>query len=63
MANKRLQGEVHFYPRNYLLEHAKIHLKSVPQKLNFVMAKAILKIYTLDSTCKCPCTFPHNYAQ
>ena len=28
--------------------HAKIHLKSAPQKVNFVMAKAISKSYTLD---------------
>ena len=28
--------------------HAKIRLKSAPQKVNFVMAKAISKSYTLD---------------
>ena len=45
-----------------LRSHAKMHLKSAPQKLNFVMAKAISKSYTLDCSCKCPCTFPHSYA-
>ena len=30
--------------------HAKIRLKSAPQNLNFVIAKAISKIYTLDLT-------------
>ena len=28
--------------------HAKLHLKSAPQKVKFVMAKAISKSYTLD---------------
>ena len=28
--------------------HAKLHLKSAPQKRKFVMAKAISKSYTLD---------------
>ena len=52
MANERLQGVEHFHSKNYLLElprsHAKILLKSTPQKLNFVMTKAISKIYALD---------------
>ena len=51
-----------FYSKNFSLEmprsHAKMHLKSAAQKLNFVMAKAILNSYTLDGSCKCPCTFP-----
>ena len=51
MANERLQGEDQFHSKNYLLEmpryHAKTHLKSAPQKLNFIMAEAILKSYTL----------------
>ena len=51
MANERLQGEKQFHSKNYLLEmprsHARMHLKSVPQKLNFVIAKAISKSYTL----------------
>ena len=45
MANERLQGEEQFHSKNYILEmpryHAKMHLKSASQKLNFVMAKAI----------------------
>ena len=68
MANERLQGEEQFHSKNYLLEMPqntlkciKIHLKSAPQKLNFVMAKAISKSYTLDCSCKCSCTFPHSY--
>ena len=67
MASERLQGEEQFHSMNYLLEmprsHAKIRLKSAPQKLNFLMAKAISKRCTLDCSCKCPCTFPHSYAQ
>ena len=47
MANERLQEEEQFHSRNYLLEmprsHVKIYLKFVPQKLNFVMEKAISK--------------------
>ena len=66
MANEWLQGGEQFYSKNYLLEmprsHAKMHSKSAPQKLNFVMAKVISKIYTRDCSCKCPCTFPHSYA-
>ena len=64
MANETSQGEEQFHYRNYFLEmprsHVKMHLKSAPQKLNFVMAKAISKSYTLDCSCKCPCTFPHS---
>ena len=52
MANERLQGEEQFHSKNYLLEmshsHAKMRLKSAPKNLNFVMAKAISKSYTLD---------------
>ena len=65
MANERLQGVEHFHSKNYLLElprsHAKMRLKSTPQKLNFVMTKAISKIYTLDCSYKCPYTFPRSY--
>ena len=47
MANETVQGEEQFHSKNYLLEmpcsHAKMHLKSAPQKLNFAMAKAISK--------------------
>ena len=65
MANERLQGEEQCHINNYLLEmprsHAKMRLKSVPQKLNFVIAKAISKRYKLDCSCKCACTFPQSY--
>ena len=67
MASERLQGEEQFHTKNYLLEmsrfHAKMRLKSAPQKLNFLMAKAISKSYTIDCSCKCPCTFPHSCTQ
>ena len=66
IANEILQGEEKFHSKNYLLEmpysYAKMRLKSAPQKLNLIMAKAILKCYTLDCCCKYPCTFPHSYA-
>ena len=66
MASERLQGEEQFHTKNYLLEmscfHAKMRLKSAPQKLNFFMAKAISKRCTLDFSCKCPCTFLHSFA-
>ena len=42
--------------------HAKMHLESAPQKVNFLMAKSIQKSYTLNCSHKCPCTFPHSYA-
>ena len=65
MVNERLQGEEQFHWKNYLLEmprsHAKMRLKSAPKKLNFVITKVISKSYTLDCSCKCPCTFPHSY--
>ena len=45
MVSERLQGEEQFDSRNHLLEmsrsHAKIGLKSVPQKLDVLMAKDI----------------------
>ena len=67
MANERLQGEEQFHTKNYLLEmprvHAKMRLKRATKKLNFLMAKAISKSYTLDCSCKCSCTLPHSYAQ
>ena len=57
MASKRLQGEEQFHSKNYILEmpcsHAKMCLKSASQKLNFVLAKAISKRYTLDCSSKC----------
>ena len=52
MASKRLQREEQFYSKNYLSEmpsfHAKMRLKSAPQKLNFLMEKATSKSCTLD---------------
>ena len=52
---------------NSLLEmlpsHAKMHLKSAPQKLKFLMTKDISKRCTLDCSCKCPWTFAHSYTQ
>ena len=67
MASERLQGEEQFHTMNYLLEmprsHAKMRLKSAPQKLNLLMVKAISKRCTLDCSCKCPCTFPHSYGR
>ena len=66
MASEKLQGEEQFHSKNCSLEmprsHAKIRLKSAPQKLNFLMAKVISKSYAQDCSCKCPCTFPHSYA-
>ena len=41
MANQRLQGEDEFHSKNYLLRNASF---LAPQKLNFVIAKAISKI-------------------
>ena len=56
-----------FNSKNYLFEmpcsHAKVRLKSATQKLNFVMAFIhYIVLYTLDCSCKWPCTFPHSYA-
>ena len=52
--------------KKYVLEvppsHAKMRLKSGPQKLNFLMAKGKQKSYTLNCSHKCPCTFLHSYA-
>ena len=47
MANERLQGEEQFHTKNYLLEmscfHAKMRLKSAPQKLIFFYGKSYIK--------------------
>ena len=47
MTNEILQGEEQFHSKNYLSEMpcylAKMRLKSAPQKLKFIMAKAISK--------------------
>ena len=67
MARERLQGGEQFHSNIYLLEmspfHTKMRLKSAPQKLNFLMEKAVSKSCTIDCSCKHPCTFPHSYAQ
>ena len=67
MASERLQGEEQFHCKSYLLEmprfHAKMRLRSAPQKLKFLMVKAISKRCTLDCSCNYPCAFPHSYAQ
>ena len=56
MANERIQGEEQFHSRSYLLEmpcsHVKMRFKSAPQKLNFVMAKAISKVIYLNITAR-----------
>ena len=55
MASERSQGDEQLHSKNYLLKmpcsHAKMRLKSAPQKLNFLMAKDISKCYTLDCSC------------
>ena len=67
MASERLQWEKQLHYTNYLLEisrfHTKMRLKIAPQKLNFLMKKAISKSCTLDCSYKCHWTFPHSYAQ
>ena len=66
MSNERRQGEELFQSQNHVLEmppsHAKTRLKSAPQKLNILMAKAVQKTYKLNCSHKCPSTFPHSYA-
>ena len=57
IAYEKLQGEEQSHARSYLFEMLRSHAK---MRLNFVMAKAISKSYTLDHSCKCPCTFPHS---
>ena len=55
MASESLQEDERLHSKNYVLEmprsHAKMRLKSAPQKLNFLMAKDISKSYTLDCSC------------
>ena len=55
MASKRLKGEEQFDSKNNLLEmprsHAKMRLKSAPQRLNFLMTKDVSKHYSLDCSC------------
>ena len=51
--------------KNDILEmtcsETKMRFKRTPEKVNLVMGKTISKRCTLDCSCKCPCTFPHNY--
>ena len=58
MANERLQGEERGGGGGGggggAPSHAKMRLKSAPQKLNVVMAKAISKSFAIDCGCKCP---------
>ena len=67
MASERLQKEEQVHSKYYSLQiprfHDKMRLKSAPQKLNFLIAKAISKSCTPDCSCKCPCTFPQSYAR
>ena len=55
MASESLQEDEQLHSKNYVLEmprsHAKMRLKSAPQKLSFLMAKDISKSYTLDCSC------------
>ena len=57
-ATWHMKGEEQFLSKNNFVEiprsHAKMHLKSAPQKLNFIMAKAISKCYTIGCSSKCP---------
>ena len=67
MTGERLRGEEQVHFKNYLLEipfsHAKMRLKTAQsQKLNFDMAKALSKSYTLDRSCKRLCTTPYSFA-
>ena len=66
MVTERLSGEEQFHSRNYLLKmrcsHAKMCLKSASRKLEFVIAKALSKGFTLDCSYKCSSTFLHSYA-
>ena len=53
MASERLQLPLRqFHCKNYFLEmpcfHAKMHLKSAPQKIEFAVRKAISQSFTLD---------------
>ena len=64
MTNEKLQGKEQFNSKFYLLDmhcsHAKMRFISAPQILNFVITKAVSKSYTLDCSCKHPCTFRHS---
>ena len=55
-----LHSKKHFLEMSHF--HAKMRLKSAPQKLEFVMVKAISKSYTLDCSCNFSCKFAHSDA-
>ena len=59
---KDYKERANFILRTTFCCHVKMRLKSAPQKLNFVMTKAISKNYTLDCSCKCSCMLPQSYA-
>ena len=51
MANEIIRKVKQFHPKNLLqmpCSHAEMSSKSAPQKLNFVLARAKSKSYTLD---------------
>ena len=52
MASERVQGEEKFHSKNYILEmsrfRAKMRLKRAPQKLKFLIEKALSKSFILD---------------
>ena len=59
MTKERLQGEeLPFGNASFPCQNV---YESAPQKLDFVMRKAILKSYTLDCSCKFPCTFSPSH--
>ena len=61
MASESLQGEKQLHFKYYFYK-CFIPMKSAPQKLEFLMVRAISKSYTLDCSCKSPCAFTHRYA-
>ena len=65
MANERLQGEEQYHSKNFgnVSFPWENGLENCTTKLSFVMPKDESKLYTLDCSCKCLCTFQHSYAQ
>lgn len=65
MASERLQGKEQFHFQNCVLKishcHPKMRLERAPQKMNFLVAKAVSKVYTLACSSKYPCTFQLSY--
>ena len=61
MSNERLQAEEQFHSNASFSCQNAIE-KCTTKKLNFVMAKAMSKSYTVDCSSKCRCTFPHSYS-